>query len=958
MWSNEKCTCNMMKKLADAESLNKLIQFLMALNEGFENIRGSILAMEPLPPVNRAFHLVQQQEKQKEITGNMSINTEVSAMNVKRQPTNNWQKRESKEAKMKKKCDHCLMKGHTKEECFELVRYPDWFKNPPKGKSKKVAANVNKQNAEPASETPLDKNFEHGECSGTKPDPSLISTMVQEVMKAMSEKQHLANFAGNLLATNVGHYFQVFDPGSWIVDSGASDHMVGNKGLLTEIRSLKFPRKVGLPDGQVKNVKEIGSVKLTDNIVLKNVLLLPDFKHNLMSVRKLIEDGICIVNFDKNGCLIQDPTSKRVIAEGRSEEGIYRLNFGQNEKKSRSNGKCSVNNVSRKENLSILHARLGHVYLSKMKHLSFCGCKNLSEYFCDTCCVAKHHRMPLKPSNTIASRIFELIHIDLWGPYKVKNVTGASYFLTIVDDYSRATWTQLLSNKEQVKGILNNFLNFVENHYECKVKTLRSDNETEIFQSECGKVLAERGILHQRSIPGVPQQNGRVERKHRFLLETARAIRLHAGLPGYFWGECILSATYLINLLPSSVLGWKTPFERLNKRKPEYDHLRIIGCLCYGLPTVKKSDKFGEKGIRSVLIGYLYGQKGYKLFDLEKRKIYMCRDVKFEERIFPFLNKKEPVLQNLYKQVFLPDINSEDQERNDEGGGDNSLIEESLETLELFDASEFVHMDSETSEQIFHNDESAAVEQEVATQSMPIQEENAEPKETRKSERERTVSKKLKDYIYKIPGMTGQSDESGAFTVHTHGYIQSKKDYSLFTKEENGKQAIILAYVDDLLITSDNLEEIERVKKNLDKEFTIKDLGELRFFVGIEIDRNENGIILNQRKYILDILKNNGIEYCKVAKFPFPKGMKLSTDSGEVLQEPEIYRRIIGKLLYLNITRLDISYSVQQLSQFMQCPRKPHLQAAIHVMRYLKGTMDWGFGSISLVTVVSLVYFL
>ncbi|XP_021770769.1 uncharacterized protein LOC110734937 [Chenopodium quinoa] len=112
-----KCTCNIMKKLADVESLNKLIQFLMALNEGFENIRGNILAMEPLPPVNRVFHLVQQQEKQKEITGNMSTNTKVSVMNVKRQPTNNWQRREFEEAKMKKKCDHyCLMKGHIKEE--------------------------------------------------------------------------------------------------------------------------------------------------------------------------------------------------------------------------------------------------------------------------------------------------------------------------------------------------------------------------------------------------------------------------------------------------------------------------------------------------------------------------------------------------------------------------------------------------------------------------------------------------------------------------------------------------------------------------------------------------------------------------------------------------------------------------------------------------------------------------
>ncbi|XP_021836433.1 uncharacterized protein [Spinacia oleracea] len=156
-----KCTCDMMKKLADAKSLNKLIQFLMVLNEGFENIRGSILAMEPLPPVNRAFHLVQQQDKQKEITRNMNTNNEMSAMNVKKQFVNTWQKRESKEEKMRKKCDHFSMKGHTKEECFQLMGYPDWFKNPPKGKTtQRTAANVNKQTTEYAGETPLEKNLE------------------------------------------------------------------------------------------------------------------------------------------------------------------------------------------------------------------------------------------------------------------------------------------------------------------------------------------------------------------------------------------------------------------------------------------------------------------------------------------------------------------------------------------------------------------------------------------------------------------------------------------------------------------------------------------------------------------------------------------------------------------------------------------------------------------------------
>lgn len=184
--------------------------------------------------------------------------------------------------------------------------------------------------------------------------------------------------------------------------------------------------------------------------------------------------------------------------------------------------------------------------------------------------------MPLLPSNNIADGIFDLIHIHLWGPYRIPNVSGARYFVTIVDDYNRVTWTRLLKSKDEVRFLIARFLAIAENQFNSKVKTVRSANGTEIVRSECEVMFGERGIIHQRSVAGVPQQNGRVERKHRFLLETARALRLHDGLPKFLWGECNLAATHLINLPPSVVLGWKTPYERLMKKEPTYDHLRII----------------------------------------------------------------------------------------------------------------------------------------------------------------------------------------------------------------------------------------------------------------------------------------------------------------------------------------------------------------------------------------------
>jgi len=117
-------------------------------------------------------------------------------------------------------------------------------------------------------------------------------------------------------------------------------------------------------------------------------------------------------------------------------------------------------------------------------------------------------------------------------------------------------------------------------------------------------------------------------------------------------------------------------------------------------------------------------------------------------------------------------------------------------------------------------------------------------------------------------------------------------------------------------------------------------LGPTRYFLGIEIARSNSGTFLNQRKYILDILANAGLIAAKLAKFPMPKGLKLSTKIGSLLANPKSYRRIIGRLLHLTVTRPDISYDVQHLSQSLQAPKEPHYQAALHVPRYLKGTVN------------------
>ncbi|KAL2232558.1 UNVERIFIED_CONTAM: Retrovirus-related Pol polyprotein from transposon RE2 [Sesamum indicum] len=152
----------------------------------------------------------------------------------------------------------------------------------------------------------------------------------------------------------------------------------------------------------------------------------------------------------------------------------------------------------------------------------------------------------------------------------------------------------------------------------------------------------------------------------------------------------------------------------------------------------------------------------------------------------------------------------------------------------------------------------------------------------------------------------------------------------------------LLVYVDDILITGPSLDDIAQVKQYLHQLFTIKDLGDARYFLGLEIVRGSSGLYITQTKYILDIVKDTGLLKAKPASSPFPAGLKLAAGSGSPFSRPDSYRRLVGRLLYLGFSRPDISYPVQQLSQYLNHPLDSHWKAALHVVRYLKGSPSKG----------------
>ncbi|KZV22697.1 Cysteine-rich RLK (receptor-like protein kinase) 8 [Dorcoceras hygrometricum] len=180
-------------------------------------------------------------------------------------------------------------------------------------------------------------------------------------------------------------------------------------------------------------------------------------------------------------------------------------------------------------------------------------------------------------------------------------------------------------------------------------------------------------------------------------------------------------------------------------------------------------------------------------------------------------------------------------------------------------------------------------------------------------------------------------------SVKNQGYTQGQSDHTMFIKSSGtGKVAVLIVYVDDIIISGNDEEEIHRLKKCLSSEFEVKDLGPLRYFLGMEVARSKKGIYVSQRKYILDLLKDTGMTGCRPSDTPIDPNLKL----GDITQGTPVdvgrYQRLVGKLIYLSHTRPDIAFAVSMVSQFMHSPYEEHLDAVYKILRYLKNTPGKG----------------
>ena len=176
----------------------------------------------------------------------------------------------------------------------------------------------------------------------------------------------------------------------------------------------------------------------------------------------------------------------------------------------------------------------------------------------------------------------------------------------------------------------------------------------------------------------------------------------------------------------------------------------------------------------------------------------------------------------------------------------------------------------------------------------------------------------------------------------TTGFSRCHSDNTVYTKRVDGQLIILVLYVDDLILTSSDPKLINHVKSSLKKKFDMTDLGYLHYFLGLQVLQSKEGISLSQSKYACDLLRRFHMEDCKPAPSPFQSGVKLSLTCTSPEVDATLYRQLVGSLLYLTHSRPDISFVVGLVARYMQHPHESHWKAAKRIIRYIRGTVQFG----------------
>nr|GEV33211.1 hypothetical protein [Tanacetum cinerariifolium] len=267
----------------------------------------------------------------------------------------------------------------------------------------------------------------------------------------------------------------------------------------------------------------------------------------------------------------------------------------------------------------------------RLSHLNFATINNLvknnfvqglpkmkfeKDHLCSACEQGKIHRKHHKSKMAFASnKPLHLLHMDFCGPMHVQCINGNRYVLVVVDDYSWYTWVLFLHSKDEASEVIISFIKKTQVNLQIQVQRIRTDNGTEFKNKTLVKFFDEVGITQKFSTARTPQQNGIVERRNRTLVEAARTMLTFANLPSFLWAEAIATACFIQNRSIIHKRFDKTPYELINKRKPNIKFFHVFGCRCYLLNDYKDVGKLKAKRDIRVFVGYSKESAAFRIYN-------------------------------------------------------------------------------------------------------------------------------------------------------------------------------------------------------------------------------------------------------------------------------------------------------------------------------------------------------
>ncbi|CAI7811757.1 unnamed protein product [Closterium sp. NIES-54] len=482
----------------------------------------------------------------------------------------------------------------------------------------------------------------------------------------------------------------------WVIDSGCTSHMTPRADLLDEVKPLGKIKFVAAASGALLPVIGVGNAKVMGAngvlVGLGNVLLVEGLSANLLSVRRL-QKSKAKVTFDPTSCraklgklLLWDLEEKSSCIKDLWQLPIIpwsgkppptaaaaataKATTGGEETTPTDGALDAVKKVQQPQQphgevlagvdataawakassrsgeaaWETWHERVCHVNFPMLQKLVKDGSLKGLEVkgavkeigSCPTCLDTKFTKFPFRSGTGPAKAPLTLVHMDVVGPTRAPSLSGSRYFLTIVDDHTRAVWVYPLKTKGEVAvAVLKQWMPRAQRESGHKVKVIRTDNGREFIGADFEAVLKKKGIQHQLTVPYNPQQNGVAERFNRTLQEGSRTLLGRAGLPDPFWVTALRQVALVKNRVLATVgdKQW-VPYTKCYGSAPAVNMLRAYSCMVVFHVPKEKRGKLEASGRWGVHLGLAKDHKGWLIWDLTSQQLTVSRDVKFLESLY------------------------------------------------------------------------------------------------------------------------------------------------------------------------------------------------------------------------------------------------------------------------------------------------------------------------------------